>query len=50
VYVSAREPARQATFAEVRDQLQRDCIESVRAQRNAQALASLRAQFTIERQ
>ena len=50
VYVSAREPARQAAFAEVRDQLQRDCIESVRAQRNAQALASLRAQFTIERQ
>lgn len=50
VYVSATEAARQATFLEVRDQVRRDWVESVRAQHNALALSSLRAQFTIERQ
>ncbi|HEX4241575.1 MAG TPA: peptidylprolyl isomerase [Steroidobacteraceae bacterium] len=49
VYVTAREPDRQAAFAEVRDQVERDYIESMRTMRNARALASLRAQFTIER-
>jgi peptidyl-prolyl cis-trans isomerase C len=50
LYVSLREPARRPAFAEVRDRVEQDCIESMRAQRNAQGLASLRAQFTIERQ
>lgn len=45
----ARQPARQAPFAEVRDQVERDYIDSMRSRQNADALASSCSQFSIER-
>jgi len=50
VYVSAREEARPAAFAEVRERVRSDWLEAERARRNADAIAALRAHFEIMRQ
>jgi peptidyl-prolyl cis-trans isomerase C len=50
VYVSARQPGRQATFEEARESVRRDFIEEERNRRNAQTLATLRRQFNIVRE
>jgi hypothetical protein len=50
VYVSARQPGRQAAFEEVRRDVRRDFIEAERERRNAEALAKLRRSFEIARE
>jgi peptidyl-prolyl cis-trans isomerase C len=50
VYVSARQPGRQASFEEVRADVRRDYIEAERNRRNAEALAKLRERFKIVRE
>jgi len=50
VYVSARQPGRQAGFDEVREDVRRDYIESERDRRNADTVAKLRRSFEIIRE
>jgi peptidyl-prolyl cis-trans isomerase C len=50
VHVSAREPGRQATFDEARDDVRRDYIQSERDRRNAETIAKLRRSFVIVRE
>jgi peptidyl-prolyl cis-trans isomerase C len=50
VHVSARDPGRQATFDEARDDVRRDYVEGERNQRNAATLAKLRRTFEIVRE
>src|SRR5207248_576918 len=50
VYVSARQPGRQAAFEEIAEDVRRDYIEAERDRRNAGALAKLREHFKIVRE
>jgi len=50
VHVSARDPGRQATFDEARDDVRRDYIQGARDQRNAEMIAKLRRSFAIVRE
>jgi peptidyl-prolyl cis-trans isomerase C len=50
VYVSSRQPSRQRTLEDVRDEVRRDYIEAERERRNAEMLAKLRRHFVIVRE
>ena len=50
VYVSARQPGRQAGFDEVRADVRRDYIESERDRRNADTVAKLSKSFEVVRE
>ena len=50
VYVSARQPGRQAGFDEARADVRRDYVESERDRRNADTVAKLRSSFEIIRE
>jgi hypothetical protein len=50
VYVSGRQPSRQATFNDAREDVRRDYIESERKRRNDVALEKLRKNFEIVRE
>lgn len=50
VYVSARQPGRQAAFDEAREDVRRDYIETERNRRNDETLVKLRKSFEIVRE
>lgn len=50
VYVNSQQPARSASFAEVRDVVRRDYLEAAQAKRNDEAYARLKRGFVIERE
>jgi len=50
VYISARQPSREAPFDEVRQHVRLDYLDSERNQRNAEAFAKLRESFKIIRE
>lgn len=50
VYVSARDPGRQASFDEARSDVRRDFVEAERDRQNTEKLAKLRQSFQIERE
>lgn len=50
VYISSRQPRREAPFAEVRDQVRLDFLDAERARRNTAAFAKVQASFKVVRE
>ncbi|MFL6603923.1 MAG: peptidylprolyl isomerase [Steroidobacteraceae bacterium] len=50
VYVASRQPAKEAPFVEVRDNVRRDYLDSERDRRNTEAFGRLRESFRVVRE